>query len=50
VTLADYSISSWPPHVPGLDPGIVAAIHDFGAASKDVDGWARPSHDVKKHQ
>jgi hypothetical protein len=25
----------------------VADIHDFDAASKVVDGWARPSHDVE---
>jgi hypothetical protein len=27
---------------------LVAAIHVFGAASKGVDGWAKPSHDVEK--
>jgi len=26
----------------------VAAIHVCDAASKDVDGWDRPSHDVEK--
>jgi hypothetical protein len=26
----------------------VAAIHVFAAASKDVDGWAEPSHDGRK--
>ena len=27
---------------------LVAAIHDFGAASKDVDGRDEPCHDVEK--
>jgi hypothetical protein len=27
----------------------VAAIHVFGAASQDVDGWAEPSMTWKKH-
>jgi hypothetical protein len=32
--------------VPGLDPGIVAGIHDFvRAAKKDVDGRNKSGHD-----
>jgi hypothetical protein len=33
--------------VPGLDPGIVAAIHAFLAApgKQDVDGRDKPGHD-----
>jgi hypothetical protein len=50
--------------IPGLDPmgakiagsgplfvvmaARVAAIHVFGAASNDVDGRARPGHDVER--
>jgi hypothetical protein len=28
----------------------VAAIHVFGAAGQDMDGWVEPSHDGEKHQ
>jgi hypothetical protein len=31
--------------VPGLDPGIVPAIHDLFAPKKDVDGRDKHGHD-----